>query len=78
MCTTLLDPPPAWVHITWGAGGSTHERSLELCEALQKDLGIDTCLHLTCTNMEKQVLDDALDVSFSRRRRRRRRRVSKR
>lgn len=52
---------PTWLHVTWGAGGSTQERSLELAGAAQA-LGVDTCLHLTCTNMEQRVLDQALKV----------------
>jgi methylenetetrahydrofolate reductase (NADPH) len=55
---------PTWVHVTWGAGGSTQERSLELAGAAQ-GLGLDTCLHLTCTNMEQKVLDGALEVRFA-------------
>ena len=51
---------PAWIHVTWGAGGSTQERSLELAGAAQ-DLGLDVCLHLTCTNMEQSVLDTTLE-----------------
>lgn len=57
---------PTWVHVTWGAGGSTQARSLDLAGAAQ-GLGLDTCLHLTCTNMEQKVLDGALSVSFPRR-----------
>lgn len=53
---------PAWIHVTWGAGGSTHQTSLDLAGAVQAR-GIDTCLHLTCTNMLKDVLDGALEVS---------------
>jgi len=53
---------PTWVHVTWGAGGSTQERSLDLAGATQ-GLGVDACLHLTCTNMEQTVLDKALKVS---------------
>lgn len=52
---------PTWVHVTWGAGGSTQERSLELAGAVQ-GMGVQCCLHLTCTNMEKKVLDGALKV----------------
>ena len=59
---TALDP--TWLHVTWGAGGSTQERSLDLAGAAQ-GLGVDTCLHLTCTNMEQEVLDMALEVSFT-------------
>lgn len=51
---------PLFVTITWGAGGSTAARSLELAAACQKDHAMTTCLHLTCTNMERDILDEAL------------------
>ncbi|GAA5993328.1 hypothetical protein JCM5350_001567 [Sporobolomyces pararoseus] len=50
---------PTWMHVTWGAGGSTQERSLELAGASQ-GMGLETCLHLTCTNMQEGVLDRTL------------------
>lgn len=48
-----------FVTITWGAGGSTAEKSLDLARFVQKQ-GNTTCIHLTCTNMDKTVLDTAL------------------
>lgn len=51
---------PLFITITWGAGGSTSEKSLELASICQKQLGITTVLHLTCTNTNKEVIDDAL------------------
>lgn len=54
---------PAFVDITWGAGGTTAERSLEIASHTQNLSGLDTMLHLTCTNMSKydlmKVLSDA-------------------
>jgi methylenetetrahydrofolate reductase (NADPH) len=52
---------PAFVTVTWGAGGSTATKSLDLAETCQQDLGLCTCLHLTCTNMDQKILDDALE-----------------
>ncbi|CAN6669515.1 hypothetical protein TRVA0_041S01288 [Trichomonascus vanleenenianus] len=52
---------PLFVTITWGAGGSTASKSLEIAELCSRDLGLTTCLHLTCTNMDQAVLDDALE-----------------
>lgn len=52
---------PLFVTVTWGAGGSTSAKSLELAEITQQQLGLTTCLHLTCTNMRRSVLDAALD-----------------
>jgi methylenetetrahydrofolate reductase (NADPH) len=48
--------------VTWGAGGSTRERSLELASLTQEVYGIDTILHLTCTNLEPGTVDDVLRV----------------
>lgn len=52
---------PAFVNVTWGAGGSTAIKSLELAEICQRELGLTTCLHLTCTNMSKTLIDKALE-----------------
>ncbi|PHH84684.1 hypothetical protein CDD83_1548 [Cordyceps sp. RAO-2017] len=52
---------PLFVNVTWGAGGSTAIKSLELAELCQRELGLTTCLHLTCTNMSRRLLDKALE-----------------
>ncbi|EOD46959.1 Methylenetetrahydrofolate reductase [Neofusicoccum parvum] len=52
---------PLFVTVTWGAGGSTASKSLELAELTQRQLGLTTCLHLTCTNMSRALVDDALE-----------------
>ncbi|EFX01553.1 methylenetetrahydrofolate reductase [Grosmannia clavigera kw1407] len=52
---------PLFVNVTWGAGGSTVQKSLELAEICQRELGLTTCLHLTCTNMSCDLIDKALE-----------------
>ncbi|KAK4203879.1 methylenetetrahydrofolate reductase-domain-containing protein [Triangularia verruculosa] len=52
---------PLFVNVTWGAGGSTATKSLELAEICQRELGLTTCLHLTCTNMSRKMIDKALE-----------------
>jgi methylenetetrahydrofolate reductase (NADPH) len=52
---------PLFITVTWGAGGSTAEKSLELAELCQRELGLTTCLHLTCTNMNRTLVDRALE-----------------
>lgn len=52
---------PLFVTVTWGAGGSTATKSLELAELCQRELGLTTCLHLTCTNMNRALVDHALE-----------------
>lgn len=51
---------PLFVNITWGAGGSTSAKSLDLAKLCHSELKLATCLHLTCTNMAKEVIDEAL------------------
>ncbi|KAH7318652.1 methylenetetrahydrofolate reductase 2 [Stachybotrys elegans] len=52
---------PLFVNVTWGAGGSTAQKSIELAELCQRELGLTTCLHLTCTNMSRRMIDKALE-----------------
>ncbi|KAF2753882.1 methylenetetrahydrofolate reductase-like protein [Pseudovirgaria hyperparasitica] len=52
---------PLFVNVTWGAGGSTASKSLELAELTQRQLGLTTCLHLTCTNSSRELIDKTLE-----------------
>jgi methylenetetrahydrofolate reductase (NADPH) len=56
---------PLFITVTWGAGGSTATKSLELAELCQRELGLTTCLHLTCTNISKELVDRALEDARS-------------
>jgi methylenetetrahydrofolate reductase (NADPH) len=51
---------PLFVTVTWGAGGTTSEKTTDLAVTCQQDLGLTTCMHLTCTNTPKSVIDEAL------------------
>lgn len=51
---------PLFVTVTWGAGGTTAEKTTDLAVTCQQDLGITTCMHLTCTNTSKDIIDEAL------------------
>jgi methylenetetrahydrofolate reductase (NADPH) len=60
---------PAYIDITWGAGGSTAERTLEMSKIIQKYFGLEVMMHLTCTNMSvssiNKVLMDAQENGLS-------------
>ncbi|KAI8974744.1 methylenetetrahydrofolate reductase-domain-containing protein [Pilobolus umbonatus] len=56
---------PEFVSCTWGAGGSTSTRTLDFCSSAQS-YGLNTVMHLTCTNMEKSTIDQALKDAKSR------------
>lgn len=51
---------PDFVSITYGAGGSTRERTLEYGELLQDIFGFEVMPHLTCVGHAKQELEDTL------------------
>ncbi|KAI0031433.1 methylenetetrahydrofolate reductase-domain-containing protein [Vararia minispora EC-137] len=51
---------PEFIDITWNAGGRTSELTSELVKTCQSLIGIETCMHLTCTNMPKEKVDIAL------------------
>jgi methylenetetrahydrofolate reductase (NADPH) len=51
---------PAFIDITWGAGGSTKDRTFEFAKNAQTYFGLDVMMHLTCTNMKKIELAEVL------------------
>ena len=51
---------PMFVDITWGAGGSTTDLTLELASNFQQQFNLETQMHLTCTNISKESVADAL------------------
>jgi hypothetical protein len=53
---------PTSVSITWGAGGSPTDRSLELAYLTQQTYNLETELHLTCTNLTTDRADAVLRV----------------
>ncbi|KAF9541331.1 hypothetical protein EC957_003235 [Mortierella hygrophila] len=51
---------PEFVDITWGAGGSRPAATLEVVSNVQKVLGVETCMHLICTDNPIENIDKAL------------------
>ncbi|KAI8870171.1 methylenetetrahydrofolate reduct [Ramicandelaber brevisporus] len=51
---------PEFIDVTWGAGGSNSDLVLEICGTAQGVYGLETCMHLTCTNMPREKIDQAL------------------
>ncbi|CCK67926.1 methylenetetrahydrofolate reductase (NAD(P)H) MET12 KNAG_0A02370 [Huiozyma naganishii CBS 8797] len=53
---------PTFITVTWGAGGTTADKTLELAAVIAKaHPHIAVCMHLTCTNMEPHIIDAALE-----------------
>eukprot|EP00182_Erythrolobus_australicus_P001332 CAMPEP_0185830232 /NCGR_PEP_ID=MMETSP1353-20130828/702_1 /TAXON_ID=1077150 /ORGANISM="Erythrolobus australicus, Strain CCMP3124" /LENGTH=627 /DNA_ID=CAMNT_0028528107 /DNA_START=33 /DNA_END=1916 /DNA_ORIENTATION=- len=52
---------PLFCDMTWGAGGSTSDLTLDLVGNIQKFLGLDVMMHLTCTNMSQGMVKFGLE-----------------
>lgn len=52
---------PAYCSITYGAGGSTRERTLLWAHRLRHDFGLETMCHLTCVGHSKEELRHILE-----------------
>jgi methylenetetrahydrofolate reductase (NADPH) len=57
----LQELQPAFASVTYGAGGSTRDRTLELVTWLKQDLGIEALAHLTCVGASRDELRVILD-----------------
>jgi methylenetetrahydrofolate reductase (NADPH) len=44
----LAELKPGFVSVTYGAGGSTQQRTVELVTAIKRETGIEAMAHLTC------------------------------
>lgn len=52
---------PDFVSVTYGAGGSTRDRTLELLGRIKRELKIEPLAHLTCTGATKEEIAEILD-----------------
>src|SRR3712207_1821586 len=60
--TELHALAPAFVSVTYGAGGSTRDRTVEIVSDLKRRYGLEAMAHLTCVNATVGELRSTLDV----------------
>jgi methylenetetrahydrofolate reductase (NADPH) len=56
----LKEDRPDYVSVTYGAGGSTRERTVEITKWIKQDLGIEAMAHLSCVGEPKERLVEIL------------------
>ncbi len=52
---------PGFVSVTYGAGGSTRDRTLQLVTEIKATTGIEAMAHLTCVGHTREELNDVID-----------------
>jgi methylenetetrahydrofolate reductase (NADPH) len=57
----LKDDRPDYVSMTYGAGGATRDRTVELTKWIKQDLGIEAMAHLSCVGEPTDRLLEILD-----------------
>ncbi|MGE0478924.1 MAG: methylenetetrahydrofolate reductase [NAD(P)H] [Phycisphaerae bacterium] len=57
----LRELRPTYISVTYGAGGSTRERTLELVSHVRRDYGIEAMAHLTCVGASKAEIRTVLE-----------------
>lgn len=52
---------PTYVSVTYGAGGSTRRKTVELVKRIKHEIGIEAMAHLTCVGATREELREVLD-----------------
>jgi methylenetetrahydrofolate reductase (NADPH) len=56
----LRELEPTFVSVTYGAGGTTREKTLQLVARIKNEIGIEAMAHLTCVGAGRTELADIL------------------
>jgi methylenetetrahydrofolate reductase (NADPH) len=63
--TTLKRISPDFVSVTYGAGGSTRERTAQVSKLLRKEIGFTVMPHLTCVGHTRAELNEVADQLYA-------------
>jgi methylenetetrahydrofolate reductase (NADPH) len=58
---SLVALEPDFVSVTYGAGGSTRDRTVEVTKWIKQELGIEAMAHLSCVGSTREELGGILD-----------------
>lgn len=51
---------PRFVSVTYGAGGTTRDRTTKIVSRIEKDTGVNAAAHLTCVGASKEEVGDVI------------------
>lgn len=52
---------PGFISVTYGAGGGTRDRTLEIVERAKSEMGLESAAHVTCVGHSRSEIRDILD-----------------
>ena len=52
---------PSYVSVTYGAGGGTRRKTVELVKKIKHEIGIESMAHLTCVGATRQEIESVLN-----------------
>ncbi len=61
----LLETRPDYCSVTYGAGGSTRDKTIGIVNRIQRDFGLPTMSHLTCVNATQDEISGVLAQAAS-------------
>ena len=56
----LVRLAPAYVSVTYGAGGTTRDKTIDIVSSISRDFGLEAMAHLTCVNATVEELEATL------------------
>jgi methylenetetrahydrofolate reductase (NADPH) len=62
----LLELHPDYCSVTFGAGGSTREKTLDIVDRIQREHHLPAMMHLTCVGSTREQLRDVVEEARTR------------
>src|SRR4051812_12164775 len=62
----LMAIRPSYCSVTYGAGGSTRDKTLGIVDRIQREHNLPAMMHLTCVNSTKEELGGVLEAARAR------------
>ena len=57
----LMEIKPDYCSVTYGAGGSTRDKTLDIVDRIQREFGLTAMMHLTCVNSTREQLRGVIE-----------------